>query len=122
MSTQDIRSRISLWGHPSRRSTSAVKLPIYKPALTNKHCLLACSLSVPAVLKWTHPKNEQNCSSTSEPRHLNPMDILRNVFTSRIFSRLLLTVVWVLFLIPFKYIAKTKHYLKMGWCNVYSHL
>ena len=28
-----------------------------------------------------HPKNEQNRSSTLGPRHLNPMDILRNVFT-----------------------------------------
>ena len=27
-----------------------------------------------------HPKNEQNRSSTLGPRHLNPMDILRNVF------------------------------------------
>ena len=26
-----------------------------------------------------HPKHEQNRSSTLGPRHLNPMDILRNV-------------------------------------------
>ena len=38
------------------------------------------SLSVPAVLKWTHPKNEQNRSSSLGPRHLNHMDILRSVF------------------------------------------
>ena len=31
-------------GPPSHRSTSAVKLPIYQPALTNKHCLLACCI------------------------------------------------------------------------------
>ena len=47
-------------------------------------------------------------------RHLNPMDILRNVFTSRISSRFLLTVVWIYFLIPI-YIGKTKPYLKTGW-------
>ena len=31
-------------GPPSRRSTSAVKLPINQPALTTKHCLLACCI------------------------------------------------------------------------------
>ena len=36
-------------------------------------------------------------------RHLNPMDILRNVFTSGISSRFLLTAVWVLFYNPLKY-------------------
>ena len=60
-------------------------------------CIIYFSLSVPAVLKWTHPKNEQYRSSTLGPRHLNPMDILRNVFTSRTFSRFLLTAVWILF-------------------------
>ena len=55
------------------------------------------SLSVPAVLKCVHPKNEQNCRSTLGPLHLNPMDILRNVFISRISSRFLLTAVWILF-------------------------
>ena len=48
-----------------------------------------------------HPKNEQNRSSTLGPtlgpRQLNPMDILRNVFTSGIFSRFLLTAVWISF-------------------------
>ena len=28
-----------------------------------------------------YPKNEQNRRSTLGPRHLNPMDILRNDFT-----------------------------------------
>ena len=37
------------------------------------------SLSVPRVLKWTHPKNEQNLSSTLGHQHLNPVDILQNV-------------------------------------------
>ena len=40
-----------------------------------------------------HPKNEQNRSSTLGPRRLNPTEILRNVFTSRISSRFLLTAV-----------------------------
>ena len=31
-------------GPQSRRSTSAVYLPIYQPALTNKQCLLACCI------------------------------------------------------------------------------
>ena len=44
-----------------------------------------------------HPKNEQNRGSTLRPRHLNPMDVLRNVFTSRISRRFLLTSVWILF-------------------------
>ena len=39
------------------------------------------SLSIPVVLKWTHPQNEQNRSSTLGPLHLNSMDILRSVFT-----------------------------------------
>ena len=60
-------------------------------------CFIYFSLSVPAVLKWTHPKNEQYRGSALGPRHLNPMDILRNVFTSRISSRFLLTAVWILF-------------------------
>ena len=51
------------------------------------------SLSVQVVLKSTHHKNEQNSSSTLGPLHLNPMDILRNVFTSKISSRLFLTAV-----------------------------
>ena len=29
------------------------------------------------------PKNEQNSNSTLGPGQLNPMDILKNVFTSR---------------------------------------
>ena len=37
--------------------------------------------------------NEQNRSSTLGPLDLNPMDILRNVFISRISSRFLLTTV-----------------------------
>ena len=32
-----------------------------------------------------HPKNEQNPSSTLGPRHLNHVDNLKNVFTSRIY-------------------------------------
>ena len=50
-----------------------------------------------------HPKNEENCSSTLGPRHLNTMEILRNVFTSRISSRFLLTSVWILFFNPLIY-------------------
>ena len=61
------------------------------------------SLSVPAVLKCTYPKNEQNRSSTLGPLNLSPMDILRNVFTSRISSRFLLTAVWILFFNPVIY-------------------
>ena len=38
-------------------------------------------------------QNEQNRSYTSGPLDLNPMDILKNAFTSRIFSRFLLTAV-----------------------------
>ena len=44
-----------------------------------------------------HPKNEQNRSSTLVPWHSNPMDILRNVFTSRISPKFLLTAVGILF-------------------------
>ena len=51
-------------------------------------------------MKSMHPKNVQNLSSSLGPLHLNPMDILRNVFTSRISSRFLLTVVWILFFNP----------------------
>ena len=40
------------------------------------------------------------------------MDILRNVFTSRISSRFLASAVWILFFNP-----QYKHYLKMGWYN-----
>ena len=61
------------------------------------------SLSVPVVLKRTHPQNKQNRSSTLGPLHLNPMDILRSVFTSRISSRILLTAVWILFFNPLIY-------------------
>ena len=50
-----------------------------------------------------HPKNEQNPGSTLAPRHLNPMNILRNVFTSRICSRFLLTALWILLLKPLIY-------------------
>ena len=39
------------------------------------------SVSIPVVLKLTHPQNEQNRSSTLGPLHLNAMDILRSVFT-----------------------------------------
>ena len=42
-------------------------------------------------------KNEHNRSSTLGPRNLNHMDILRDVFISRIFSRFLQTAVWILF-------------------------
>ena len=42
-------------------------------------------------------KNEQSRTSTLGSRHINPMDILNNVFTSRISSRFLLTAVWILF-------------------------
>ena len=48
-------------------------------------------------------KNELSRSSTFGPWHLNPMDILRNVCTSRISSRSLLTAVWILFLDPLIY-------------------
>ena len=61
------------------------------------------SLSVPVVLKLMHPQNEQNRSSTSGPLHFNPMDILKNVFTSRIPSRFLLTAVWILLFNPLTY-------------------
>ena len=36
-------------------------------------------------------------SSTLGPLPLNPMDILRSVFTSRISSRFSLTAVWIIF-------------------------
>ena len=39
------------------------------------------SVSVPVVLTSAHPKNEQNRSATLGPRHLNPMNILRNVLS-----------------------------------------
>ena len=42
-------------------------------------------------------KNEQSRTSTLGSRHLNPMDILKNVFTSRMSSRFLLTSVWIKF-------------------------
>ena len=61
------------------------------------------SLSVPVVLKRTHPKNEQNRSFTLGLRHLNPMDILRNAFTLRISSGFLLTFVSILFFNPLIY-------------------
>ena len=54
-------------------------------------------MSVPVVLKRTHPKNEQNHSSTLRPQHLNLVDILRNVFTSKISSRFFLAAVWIVF-------------------------
>ena len=47
-----------------------------------------------------HPKNVQNRSSTLGRLHLNPMHILRNVFTSRISSRSILTAVSNLFFSP----------------------
>ena len=50
-----------------------------------------------------HPKNEQNRGPTLGPRHLNPMDNLRNAFTTRISSRFLLTAVWIIFFNPFMY-------------------
>ena len=53
--------------------------------------------------KMNASKNEQNRMSTSGPLHLNPMDILRNVFTSRISSRFVLTVVWILIFNPLIY-------------------
>ena len=77
---------------------------------------------VPGVLKRKHHKTEQNRSSTSGPRYLNPMDILKNVFTSRVSSRCLLTTVCILYFNSLIYTAKTKHYLKMGWCNMYPRL
>ena len=51
-------------------------------------------------------KNEQNLSSTLGPWHLNPMDILMNVFTSRLSSRFLLTAVWILVFNPLIYCQK----------------
>ena len=50
--------------------------------------------------KMNPSKDEQKRSSAVGPRHLNPMHILRNVFTSRITSRFLLTAVWILLLNP----------------------
>ena len=55
------------------------------------------SLSVPGVLKLMHPKNEQNCSSSLGPRHLNPMKISKNVYKSKISSRFLLTTLRIVF-------------------------
>ena len=66
-------------------------------------------------------ENKQNCSSTLGPQHLDPMDILSNVFTSRTSSRFLLIAV-LIFLNFLIYCQKIKHYLKMGWCNIYPHL
>ena len=44
-----------------------------------------------------HLKTKQNRNSTLRPQHLNPMDILKNVFESRVSSRYLLTTVWISF-------------------------
>ena len=63
-------------------------------------CLFYFSLFIPAALKWTDPKNEQNRSSSLGPWHLNLMDNLKNVFTSRIFSRFHVTAVRTIFLDP----------------------
>ena len=51
-------------------------------------------------------KNEQNLSSTLGPWHLNPMDILMNVFTSRLSSRFVLIAVWILVFNPLIYCQK----------------
>ena len=53
--------------------------------------------------KRRHPQNEQNRSYTLGPLDLNPMDILRSVFTSRISSKFLLTAVWILLFNPLIY-------------------
>ena len=66
-------------------------------------CFIDVLLSVPVVLTGTHPKIEQDLNSTLGHWHLNPMDILRNVFTSRISSTFLLTAVRILFINPLKY-------------------
>ena len=59
-------------------------------------------------------KNEQNRSATLGPRNLNRLDILRDVFTSRISSGFLLTAVWILFFNLLIY--------WMGWCRMYPFL
>ena len=63
-------------------------------------CLFYFSLFIPTALKWTDPKNVQNRSSSLGPWHLNLMDNLKNVFTSRIFSRFDVTAVRTIFLDP----------------------
>ena len=68
--------------------------------------LIYFSLSVPVVLKRRHPQNEQNRSYTLGRLDLNPMDILKNVFTSRISSRFLLTDVWILFFLILNILPK----------------
>ena len=55
-------------------------------------------LTVPVVLKSTHPKKKQNRRLTSGPWNLDPMGILRNAFISRISSKFILTAVWILVL------------------------
>ena len=63
------------------------------------------SLSVPAVLKRTHPKNGQNRSSTLGPRYLNPMDILKNVLPQEFLQGFFLQL-YGFFLIPLRLIAR----------------
>ena len=71
------------------------KFSIARIVLSSAHIksVIYFSLSVPVVLKKTYPKNEQNRSSTLGLSHLNSMDILRHLFTSRISSRFFLTSV-----------------------------
>ena len=87
--------------HQHQRNFSIVRIMLSSAHIKS---FIYFSLSIPVVLKWRHPQNEQNRSSTLGPLHLNPMDILRSNFTrgftSRISSRFLVTAVWILFLIP----------------------
>ena len=54
------------------------------------------SLTVPVVLKSTHPKKKQNRRFTLGPWNLDPMDILRNALSQEFLQSL--TAVWILVL------------------------
>ena len=56
-------------------------------------CYQPPTSSTSEVRLFPSPENEQNRSFDSGPRHLSPIDISRNVLTSRIPLRFLLTAV-----------------------------
>ena len=81
-------------GHAQCRGQSAPPRYDAKPApfALNQGSRKLCSggVTCPGLIRCTgleqrhHPQNEQNRSSTLGPLDLNPMHILRSVFTSRI--------------------------------------
>ena len=77
---------VLFFGIPGKKSATVNKLYALYHLLFAEKSFIYFTLFVPGVLKRTHPKAELNRSSAVGPRNINPVDILKNLFISRVSS------------------------------------